>query len=674
MLRGGPMRPFFTNADEGKKFKCRAMCEARRMEARGCLSALSIALDTWIFPLAWVTQETAIYRELPGCVFSKPRLVCAYICFAGSFVLNSFSSAESSAPDAPRHDRHFKVWPKRLPRSITPPATSLWHNLAVSALRFPDKPALVFFDRVLSYTSLMQQAERLAATLHRLGVRKGDRVLLNMQNCPQWVIAHFAILRANAVVVPVNPMNRAEELKHYITDPDAKVAITTADLAPELAKADSQLPAEQRLAHLIVTHYSEAFDENTLGVNQQPDAIAVPEAWREWLGTRHALPELSGGAVMRWVDAVADSDAGELPAHTAVPQDLAVLPYTSGTTGLPKGCMHSHASLMHNAVASCLWGNSTSENVVLSVVPMFHITGMVSVMHAAIYGGATLVIMPRWDRELAGGLISRCRVTHWTNIPTMVIDLLASPNFARFDLSSLVYIGGGGAAMPQAVAQRLWEQYGLRFAEGYGLTETAAPSHSNPPDATRQQCLGVPFMSTDARVIDPLTLEEMPQGEQGEIIMCGPQNFSGYWKQPEATVAAFIELDGKRFFRSGDLGHVDEDGYFFITDRLKRMINASGFKVWPAEVESLMFKHPAIQEACIISTRDVYRGETVKAIVVLRAAAKGKTSEEDIINWCKENMAAYKYPRVVQFVDVLPKSGSGKVMWRALQEAEAGKA
>ena len=569
------------------------------------------------------------------------------------------STAATSASPA-RQPAHYKVWPKRLPHNITPPAISLWHNLAVSALRFPDKPALVFFDSVLTYREVMQKAERLAATLHRLGVRKGDRVVLNMQNCPQWVIAHFAILRANAVVVPVNPMNRAEELKHYILDPDAKVAITAADLAGELAKANNQLEPAQRLAHMIVTHYSDAFDT-------PPDAL--PEAWRDWLGTRHALPALVGGSVTSWTDAVSES-ADDLPAHTAMPQDLAVLPYTSGTTGLPKGCMHTHASIMHNAVATCYWGNSTSENVVLSVVPMFHITGMVSVMHASIYGASTLVIMPRWDRELAGRLISRWRVTHWTNIPTMVIDLLASPNFASFDVSSLVYIGGGGAAMPQAVAQRLWEQYGLRFAEGYGLTETAAPSHSNPPDATKQQCLGVPFISVDSRVVDPLTLEEMPQGEQGEIVMCGPQNFSGYWKRPEATAAAFFERDGKRFFRSGDLGRVDEDGYFFMTDRLKRMINASGFKVWPAEVEMLMFKHPAIQEACIISTQDAYRGESVKAVVVLRAEARGNTSEADIINWCKDNMAAYKYPRVVQFVDALPKSGSGKVMWRALQEAE----
>ncbi|MDB5891640.1 MAG: long-chain fatty acid--CoA ligase [Polaromonas sp.] len=559
---------------------------------------------------------------------------------------------------------HYKFWPKRLPRSITPPATSLWHNLAVNALRFPAKPALVFFDQVMSYAQLMQQAESLAGTLAACGVKSGDRVGLYLQNSPQWVVAHFAILRANAVVVPVNPMNRAEELKHYITDPGTRVFIAAADLAHDLVRADAGLDAGERLSHLIVTHYRDAFDVDASLVSG-----TLPDAWRDWLGTRHPLPGLASGGVIDWKDAL-KADAQILPPHTAKPGDLAVLPYTSGTTGLPKGCMHTHASIMHNAVASSLWGNSTFENVVLSVVPMFHITGMVSVLHASIYGGATLVVMPRWDRELAGKLISRWRVTHWTNIPTMVIDLMASPNFASFDLSGLQYIGGGGAAMPQAVAQRLWEHYGLRFAEGYGLTETAAPSHSNPPDATKQQCLGVPFVSTDSRIIDPVSLQELAQGEQGEIIMCGPQNFQGYWKRPDATRDAFIEIDGKRFFRSGDLGHVDEDGYFFITDRLKRMINASGFKVWPAEVEALMFRHPAIQEACIISTRDAYRGESVKAVVVLRATARGNTSAEDIISWCKDNMAAYKYPRVVEFVDALPKSGSGKVMWRTLQEAE----
>jgi fatty-acyl-CoA synthase len=571
------------------------------------------------------------------------------------------SNSSATAPVMPLR-AHHRFWPKRVPHSITIPATSLWDNLETNGRRYPDKAALVFFGKVLSYAAVVQKAERLAAYLHSLGVRKGDRVVLNMQNCPQLVIAHFAILRANAVVVPVNPMNRMEELKHYIVDPDAKVAITTSDLAPELARASAALPAQQRLAHLVVTHFTDEFDADNAG------AYAPPSAWRDWLLTRHPLPDLADGQVHTWDAALASQAA--LPQLAVGPTDLALLPYTSGTTGLPKGCMHTHASIMHNAVASSLWANGSAENVTLAVVPMFHITGMVSLMHTSIRGGASLVIMPRWDRDLAGRLISGWRVTHWTNIPTMVIDLLASPNFDKYDLSSLVLIGGGGAAMPQAVAQRLFELYGLRYAEGYGLTETAAPSHSNPPDAPKQQCLGIPFMSTDARVVDPDTLQEMPVGEQGEIIIHGPEVFQGYWKRPDATASAFIDFDGKRFFRSGDLGRVDEDGYFFLTDRLKRMINASGFKVWPAEVEALMFKHPAIQEACIISTRDSYRGESVKAVVVLRQTHKGQVSEEGLIAWCRDNMAVYKVPRVVQFVDALPKSGSGKVMWRTLQEAE----
>jgi fatty-acyl-CoA synthase len=571
-----------------------------------------------------------------------------------------FTLGVSLASDSNRP--HHKFWPRRLPHALTPPVTPLWDNLAISARRFPDKAALVFFGRVLSYREVMRQAERLAAHLHAVGVRKGDRVVLNMQNCPQLVIAHFAILRANAVVVPVNPMNRAEELKHYITDPDARVAITTGDLAAELVRASDALPPADRLRHLVVTQFTDAFDAAVTGDD------APPDVWRDWLLTRHPLPVLAGGDVTAWEDAL--QIAAPPPALDTGPADLAILPYTSGTTGLPKGCMHTHASVMHNAMAGGIWNNATPEGVTLIVVPMFHITGMVSVMHATVYTGATSVIMPRWDRDLAGRLISRWKVTAWGNIPTMVIDLLASPNFAEYDLSSLVYIGGGGAAMPQAVAQRLFDNYGLRYVEGYGLTETAAPSHSNPPDAPKQQCLGIPYLSTDARVIDPETLNEMPQGQQGEIIIHGPEVFQGYWKRPDATAAAFIEFEGKRFFRSGDLGHMDEDGYFFLTDRLKRMINASGFKVWPAEVEALMFRHPAIQEACIIATQDSYRGESVKAVVVLRASHKGQVSEQQIIDWCRESMAVYKVPRVVQFVDALPKSGSGKVMWRALQEAE----
>ena len=561
---------------------------------------------------------------------------------------------------------HHAFWPKRLPYQLTAPQTSLWMNLQISALRYPQKVALVFMGRTWSYSELQFEAEKIASALRKMGVQKGDRVVLDMQNCPQLVISHFAILRLDAVVVPVNPMNRTEELKHYILDPDTKVAVTTADLAPELAAASNALEKSQRLKHLLVTQFTDVFDAANIG----PDEL--PANWSDWLKTVHALPLLEGGEVHTWAS-VSQGEVSLGPV-TAQSEDLAVLPYTSGTTGLPKGCMHTHGTIMHNAMSSGLWANGTPENKCLCVVPMFHITGMVSVMHATIFMGATLILMPRWDRDLAGRLISKWKVTHWTNIPTMVIDLLGSANMAQFDLTSLQNIGGGGAAMPEAVAQRLLDQFGLRYIEGYGLTETAAPSHTNPPDAPKKQCLGIPFMSVDSRVVDPETLEELPQGEPGEIVMAGPQIFKGYWKRPEATASAFFERDGKSFFRSGDMGRIDEEGYFFMTDRLKRMINASGFKVWPAEVEALMFKHPAIQEACIISTKDAYRGESVKAVVVLRSTHIGQVSEQDIIDWCRDTMAVYKVPRVVEFIEVLPKSGSGKVMWRALQEAEMAKA
>jgi fatty-acyl-CoA synthase len=333
--------------------------------------------------------------------------------------------------------------------------------------------------------------------------------------------------------------------------------------------------------------------------------------------------------------------------------------------------MHSHRTLMPNVVGGSLWSHGGAETVSLAVVPMFHITGMLYGVLAPVYQGATVVIMPRWDRELAAQLITRHGVTHWTCIPTMIIDLFGSPHYKGFDLRSLRYLSGGGAAMPQAVAERLQQEFGLTFAEGYGLTETAAPSHANPPERAKLQCLGIPLFGTDSRIVDPDTLRELPAGEVGEIVTHGPMVFKGYWGHEADTRAAFIQIDGRPFFRTGDLGRRDEEGYFFITDRLKRMINASGYKVWPSEVELLLYRCPLVQEACVIGARDSYRGETVKAVVVLRPEARGKASEQDIIDWAHEHMAVYKAPRLVQFVDALPRSGAGKVMWRQLQKREA---
>jgi fatty-acyl-CoA synthase len=223
--------------------------------------------------------------------------------------------------------------------------------------------------------------------------------------------------------------------------------------------------------------------------------------------------------------------------------------------------------------------------------------------------------------------------------------------------------------MPEALARKLEEVIGLPFVEGYGLSETMAPTHINPPHRPKRQCAGIPFFNTDARVIDPESRRELGAEEVGEIIVHGPQVFRGYWKQPEATAQAFIAHDGKRFFRTGDLGYYDEEGYFFITDRLKRMINCAGFKVWPAEVEAMLYAHPAIQEACVIGARDAYRGETVKAVIVLRKEHQNASAQE-ITDWARGKMAAFKVPRVVEFVDELPRTASGKIFWRQLQEEE----
>ncbi len=558
----------------------------------------------------------------------------------------------------------FKVWPKRLPRELAIPATTLSFNLEVSARRYPDKTAYLFFGQPLSYLSLRQQSLALAGWLHSVGVLAGDRVALFMQNCPQFAAACYGIWAANAVLVPVNPMNRSEEFKHYITDPQTRVVICSADLAPIVHAANEGLPPSERASHVLVARYADALPEGAIAA-----ADAPTPAVEQWLRSEPELQMVTHAQTHRWSDVLALGLAA--PAPAATPDDLAMLPYTSGTTGLPKGCMHTHRTLMANAVGA-QWGHAGPETVSLGVVPMFHITGMMYSVLGSVYLGATCVLLPRWDRELAGRLISNRQVTHWTCIPTMIIDLFGSPNYRQFDLSSLRNISGGGAAMPEAVAQRLLDEFGLTFAEGYGLTETAAPSHANPPERAKLQCLGIPIFGVDSRIVDPVTLQELPAGEAGEIVTHGPMVFKGYWRHPQASADAFIEIDGKRFFRTGDLGRMDDEGYFFITDRLKRMINASGFKVWPAEVEALLYRHPAVQEACVISARDAYRGETVKALVVLRAAALGRTSEQDIIEWAREQMAAYKAPRLVEFIDALPKSGSGKVMWRLLQSREDG--
>lgn len=538
---------------------------------------------------------------------------------------------------------HIRAWPAHLPHQLTTPSTNLFANLQISALRFPDKALLIDARGSMSYREVLEQVERLSGYLEKdLAVQAGDRVLLYMQNCREFVVAYYAVLRIGAVLVPVNPMNKRGELAHYRADSQARVAFCGIENLEELLAMDGA----SELSAVIVVNSQEMVE-----------TLVVPFAT----------------TAVHDFEAAVRAQRAPTGAVSHAPEQLAVILYSSGTTGNPKGCTHTHHSMMASTNTVSQWMGMQSETVVLAALPFFHITGMQNMMNTPIYVGGTLVLLQRWNRDLAAELIARHKVTHWNTMPTMIIDFLASPNLAGYDLKSLKRLGGGGAGMPQAVGERIKALMGLDFLEGYGLSE-GMPFTGNPAAHFKRQCLGVPLFNTDVRIVIPDGSIELPQGEVGEIVVSSDKLFSGYWLNEKATSEAFIEIDGKRFFRTGDLGFVDEEGYFFIVDRLKRMVNASGFKVWPTEIEALLHEHPDVREACVIAANDPYRGETVKAVVVLQEASKKQVRAEDIIEWCKSRMAAYKYPRQVEFVDELPKLATGKIAWRQLQDAEREKA
>jgi len=545
----------------------------------------------------------------------------------------------------------FRFWPKGVARELRVPRATLSDYLDTAARRYPDKPAIAYCGATTTYAQLRQRVDALAAYLQqRLGVAPGDRVLLVSQNCPQFVTAFYAVLRAGAVVVPVNPMSKAAEVRHYVVDSGARVALVAQERLSTLALGEDEGELRAVLAHA----YADAVGAPA-GDDELPGWVTAPRA------------PLDDAALHGFEEAIALGLTPAAPNFS--PDDLAVLPYTSGTTGHAKGCMHTHATLLASLSASAVWKQLHVETVTLAVAPLFHMLGLQNGMNLPIFLGATAVMMPRWDPAMAARLIERHAVTAWSAPPAMVIDLFSHAEAERHDLSSLALLSGGGAAMPEAVASMLSQRYSLAYNEGYGLTETASFLHGNPPARSKRQCLGLPTQGVDSRIVDPASFEELPQGEVGELVTRGAQLMKGYWRNPEADREAFIDIGGQRFFRTGDLASMDEEGYFFLRDRLKRMINASGYKVWPTEVENAMYEHPAIHEACVIAVPDDRRGETVKALVVLKPQQRGCVGEQDIVDWCRERMAVYKVPRIVEFLDSLPKSGTGKILWRELQEA-----
>ena len=565
---------------------------------------------------------------------------------------------------------HHRFWPRGVARSLCVPRVTLPHFLDTAATRFPDKTAIRFVGTDLSYAQLRARVDALAAWMQRRwALAQGERVLLVSQNCPQFVTAFLAVLRCGAVVVPVNPMSTADEICHVANDSGstrAVIAQELTDLLQHCVACDDADPARP-LRAVLVHAYSDAIDATSpeaMDAEATPAVVAAPQralpASPEWTGLEQAVAQAT---LQQWE-----------PLHVATsPDDLCVLPYTSGTTGRPKGCRHSHATVLSSNWASQLWRSLNADAVMLAVAPLFHMLGMQNGMNLPLVLGGTVVMMPRWHAPTALRLIASQRITIWTAPPAMVIDAFSHPLAQTLDLSSLSLLSGGGAAMPEAIAALLAERFGLHYNEAYGLTETAAFLHANPVHRGKRQCLGVPTQGVTSHIVDPQTLEELPDGEVGELVTSGPQVMLGYWRNPQADAESFFERDGRRFFRTGDLAWRDADGYYFMRDRLKRMVNVSGYKVWPAEVESLLYRHPAIAEACVIGLPDARQGERVKAVVVLKPEAQASvdTTPQALLAWARTQMAVYKAPREFEIVAALPRSGTGKIDWRRLQNEHA---
>lgn len=547
------------------------------------------------------------------------------------------------------HAPHFNYFPARLPKTLTIPETTLYDNLVTTTKRYPHKVAIEYYGNTITYEQLLNEVDQLAGYLEkRLKVKREDKILLFMQNSPQFIISLFAIFRARAVVVPINPMSTTNDLEFFINDGDIKMAIVGQELYGTLAPHNES----SLLENVIVTAYhSYANLDKALSVLPE-EVAAAPKVFP------HTID---------WYEAL---NSGEVAsAYEGESDDIAVIPYTSGTTGRPKGCIHTNKTIQSNAFSAYHWLTLTSNTITLTVLPLFHVTGFVHSCLAPIVAGSKMVLLTRWDRAYAAKAIETYKCSHWINISTMVVDFLANPNLSSYDVSSLQVIGGGGAPLPVAVGERLKEITGLSYAEGYGLSETMSHTHFNPPDRPKMQCMGIPAFNTEAKIIDPVSEEEVGVGEEGELIVRGPQVFIGYYNQPHETESNHVEVDGKRFFRTGDIVKKDEEGYYFIVDRVKRMINTAGFKVWPTEVESILYKHPAVQQACVVRVPDEKRGETVKALIILNDDYKEKVTEEEIIEWSKGELAAYKYPRIVEFRDEFPTTASGKILWRKLQNS-----
>lgn len=553
-----------------------------------------------------------------------------------------------------------KLWlasyPEEVPHSIELPEIPVHQFLTQAFESAPNKVAIHFMGRELTYKELYESALKFANYLRSIGVEKGDRVAVMLPNCPQAVIAYYGTMYAGGVVVQTNPLYTERELQYQMADSGAKVILVMDILYPRAMK----ILHETKIENVIVTGIKDylPFPKNLVYpfIQKKQYGFSVKV---EHSGTNHLFTE-----VMK----MAKTD--KIEQNFNFENDLALLQYTGGTTGFPKGVMLTHKNLVANTMMCDAWMYKCKkgEEIILGILPFFHVYGMTTVLVLSVMQQGKMVLLPKFDAEQALKTIDKQKPTLFPGAPTMYIGLLNHPELAKYDLSSIKACLSGSAALPLEVQEKFEELTGGRLVEGYGLTETSPVTHANPIwDHRINGSIGLPWPNTEAVILRSGEAEVLPVGEIGEIAVKGPQVMKGYWNRPEETAMTFA--DG--WFLTGDLGYMDDNGYFYVVDRKKDMIIAGGFNIYPREVEEVLYEHEAIQECVVAGIPDPYRGETVKAYIVLK---EGKSvTDKELNEFCRKNLAAYKVPRIYEFRKELPKTAVGKILRRTLIEEEKQK-
>ncbi|WP_308637757.1 long-chain-fatty-acid--CoA ligase [Paenibacillus silvisoli] len=557
-----------------------------------------------------------------------------------------------------------RIWLRSYPSEAAPdveiPNLSVSDLLLQTAAKYPNHEALFFFGKKTTYRELLAASHRMAAGLQAAGIAKGDRVAIMLPNCPQTVIAYFGALLAGAIVVMTNPLYVERELEHQLKDSGATAIVTLDLLYPRLARVRGENPEEgpvPSLRTVIITSIPDAlpFPKNVLfPIKQRRDGQVPPP-----------IPYGKFG-VLRYTAFM--SKAPKLPAEQKVdPEETALLQYTGGTTGVAKGVMLSHRNLVGNTAQCAAWFYRMEEGKerFLAALPLFHVFGLTVLMNLSIMKGGSLVLLPRFEVGTVLQTIRKQKPSVFPGAPTMYIAVLNHPEVKNVDLSSIKVCVSGSSPLPLEVQTQFEALSGGRLIEGYGLTEASPVTHTNPIWAKRKiGTIGVPLPGTEAKVVDMTTGEDLPTGEIGELLIRGPQVMQGYWNKPEATAAAL--KDG--WLRTGDLAQMDGDGFFAIVDRIKDIIIAGGFNIYPREVEEVLYEHPGVHHAAVIGVKDPYRGETVKAFIVLRKDVQLSAMQLD--RWCRDRLAVFKVPHQYEFRTELPMTMIGKVLRRKLQEEE----